>query len=53
MSTEVGFFGTLLETLKDVLPIAGILFAFQVFVLRRRVLQARRVRSGSCMYCSA
>ncbi|HEY9199626.1 MAG TPA: DUF1538 domain-containing protein [Gammaproteobacteria bacterium] len=46
MSGETGFLATLLATLKDVLPIAGILFGFQLFVLRRRVPHLRQVLLG-------
>ena len=35
-----------LETLGDVIPIAGILFGFQILVLRRRIPHLRRVLLG-------
>lgn len=37
---------TLLETLRDVLPIVVIIFAFQVLVIRRPVANLRRVLAG-------
>ena len=37
---------TLVATVRDVLPIAVILFGFQLFVLRRRILHLKRVLSG-------
>lgn len=46
MSTVTDVLATLLATLKDVLPIAGILFGFQLFVLRRQVPHLRRVLLG-------
>lgn len=46
MSTATAVVTTLLGTLKDVLPIAGILFGFQLFVLRRQVPHLRRVLHG-------
>lgn len=46
MSMVGGFLNTLTDTLLDVLPIAGILFGFQLFVLRRRVPNLRRVLLG-------
>lgn len=46
MSTGTEFLTTLLSTVKDVLPIAGILFGFQLFVLRRRVPHLGRVLLG-------
>ena len=36
----------LLGTAKDVLPIAGVILGFQIFVLRRRVKNAGRVALG-------
>lgn len=41
-----GFLGVLLSTTKDVLPIAAILFGFQIFVLRRRIPHLRQVLLG-------
>lgn len=41
-----GLLGTLLDTFMDVLPIAAILFGFQLFVLRRRVPHLGRVLLG-------
>ena len=46
MSLVDGFLSTLTDTLLDVLPIAAILFGFQLFVLRRRVPHLRRVLLG-------
>ncbi len=40
------FMGVLLATMRDVLPIIAILFAFQFFVLRRKVANLRRVIIG-------
>jgi hypothetical protein len=42
----VGFFYTLLDMLRDVLPIAAILFGFQVLVLRRPIKEPARVAMG-------
>ena len=38
--------GTLLLTIRDVLPIAGVLFGFQLLVLRERIADLRRVLLG-------
>lgn len=46
MASLMSFLGTLLATVKDVLPIAGILFGFQFLVLRRRVAKLRQVLWG-------
>lgn len=46
MNTETGFMHILLATIKDVLPIAGILFGFQLLVLRRRIPHLRQVLLG-------
>jgi hypothetical protein len=40
------FFWTLLATVRDVLPIAGILFGFQLLVLRRRINNLSQVLTG-------
>jgi hypothetical protein len=37
---------TTFNTIKDILPIIGIIFGFQIFVLRRRVLHLKRVLIG-------
>ena len=42
----ISFFHTLLDTVTDVLPIAGILFGFQLFVLRKRVNNLNQVLGG-------
>jgi hypothetical protein len=41
-----GFFTALLETLRDVLPIAVILFGFQALVLRKQIPNLRQVLVG-------
>lgn len=46
MNAHGGFVATFLDTLLDVLPIAAILFGFQIFVLRRAVPHLRRVLLG-------
>lgn len=46
MNALADLFHTALATLKDVLPIAVILFGFQVFVLRRAVANLPRVLLG-------
>lgn len=46
MTTPMGFIDVLLATLRDVLPIAGILFGFQFFVLRRKIPHLRQVLLG-------
>ena len=46
MSGLVGFGYTLLGMLRDVLPIAAILFGFQVLVLRRPIKDPARVAMG-------
>ncbi|MES9856815.1 MAG: DUF1538 domain-containing protein [Sedimenticola sp.] len=40
------FFQTLLATIADVLPIAGILFGFQLFVLRKKMANLSQVLIG-------
>nr|WP_260293296.1 DUF1538 domain-containing protein [Sedimenticola hydrogenitrophicus] len=40
------FFGTLAATITDVLPIAAILFGFQLFVLRKQVHHLKQVLTG-------
>lgn len=42
----ISFFHTLVDTVTDVLPIAGILFGFQLFVLRKRVNNLGQVLGG-------
>ncbi len=46
MSLLAELTGTGLETVRDVVPIAAVVVVFQVFVLRRRVPNARRVVAG-------
>ena len=46
METMTGFGFTLLTMLRDVLPIAAILFGFQVLVLKRRIRNPARVMVG-------
>jgi len=46
MQWLVDFAGVLLSTVRDVLPIVVILFGFQIFVLRRRVPNLRKVIIG-------
>ncbi len=46
MNDGGGFLGILFATVKDVLPIAGILFGFQIVVLRRRIPHLRQVLLG-------
>ena len=41
-----GLFDVLLQTLKDVLPIAAILFGFQLLVLRRSIPRLGNVLLG-------
>ncbi len=40
------FFATLLATITDVLPIAAILFGFQLLVLRKKIANLRQVLIG-------
>ncbi len=42
----LAFLDVLLSTIKDVLPIAGILFGFQIFVLKRPIPNLKRVIIG-------
>jgi len=49
MDDVVGFGYTLLTMLRDVLPIAVILFGFQVFVLRRPIKNPARVGMGMAL----
>lgn len=48
--TDIGFlhqlWQTLLSTLRDVMPIAGILFGFQLFVIRQAIPNLKRVTIG-------
>jgi hypothetical protein len=48
--TDIGFlhqlWQTLLSTLRDVMPIAGILFGFQLFVIRQAIPNLKRVAIG-------
>lgn len=46
MSWLTDFLATLTSTITDVLPIAAILFGFQLFVLRKRVHHLRQVLTG-------
>jgi hypothetical protein len=46
MATDAGIMEVLLSTVRDVLPIAGILFGFQLLVLRRRIPNLGRVLVG-------
>ena len=46
MEALISFGGTMLDMLTDVLPIAGILIGFQVFILRRPILHPARVFVG-------
>jgi hypothetical protein len=46
MNTDTGFVHILLATVVDVLPIAGILFGFQILVLRRRIPHLPQVLLG-------
>ncbi|MBI1424649.1 MAG: DUF1538 domain-containing protein [Gammaproteobacteria bacterium] len=45
-STHMTFFFTLLETLRDVLPIVLVIFGFQYFILRQRIHNFRKVLLG-------
>lgn len=46
MNWLIEFFQILLDTLDDVLPIAAIIFGFQLFVIRRRVANLPKVIMG-------
>jgi len=46
MDTMTGFGAVLLGMLRDILPIAAILFGFQAFVLRRKIKNPARVGIG-------
>lgn len=46
MPEGAGLLDVLAQTLRDVLPIAAVLFGFQVLVLRRRIPNLRRVLLG-------
>jgi hypothetical protein len=46
MDGLTGFGYTLLTMLRDVLPIAVILFGFQILVLRRQIKNRKRVAMG-------
>lgn len=46
MAWLMDFLGTLLATITDVLPIAAILFGFQLFVLRKNIRNLRQVLTG-------
>jgi hypothetical protein len=46
MEWLVGLFHSLLATLRDVFPITAVIFGFQLFILRRRVPNLRRVLFG-------
>ena len=49
MSNLQSFLSTLLLTLRDVLPIALIIFFFQLFILRKRVANLKQVLIGSVL----
>ncbi len=46
MGEIVKFFWTFLHTITDVLPIAGIIFGFQFFVIRKKIPNLKRVLTG-------
>ncbi len=46
ISGLLNFLDTLLTTIRDVIPIAAILFGFQLFVLRRPIANLRQVITG-------
>lgn len=46
VTDPAGFLEVLLGTLRDVLPIAGILFGFQILVLRRQIPHLKQVLLG-------
>lgn len=46
MAEELSLLDILSQTILDVLPIAAVLFGFQIFVLRRRVPNLKRVLTG-------
>ncbi|MEE9356879.1 DUF1538 domain-containing protein [Candidatus Vondammii sp. HM_W22] len=46
ISWAISFFHTLLDTITDVLPIAGILFGFQLLILRKQVNNTGQVLGG-------
>lgn len=46
MAEDTGILSVLMQTLRDVLPIAAVLFGFQIFVLRRRIPKLHRVLLG-------
>ncbi len=46
MNEVVEFFWTFLHTITDVLPIAGIIFGFQFFVIRKKIPNLKRVLTG-------
>lgn len=48
MEAFADLFDVLLATIRDVLPIAGIIFGFQIFVLRRQIPHLKRVIAGFC-----
>ena len=39
---------TLLDTIKDVIPIAVIIFSFQIFIIRKKMSHLKRVLIGFC-----
>lgn len=45
-STHLTLFMTLLDTLRDVLPIILVIFGFQLFILRQRIRNLRKVLGG-------
>lgn len=44
--THLSLFYTLLDTLRDVLPIILVIFGFQIFILRQRIHNVRKVLFG-------
>jgi len=46
LSSLLSFFDTVLATLRDVLPIAAIIFGFQIFVIRRSIPHLKSVLIG-------
>lgn len=49
MSAVLDFITILFSVLRDVLPIAAVLFGFQIFVLRKPIKHAARIFSGMIM----
>jgi len=46
MSILIELFHTTVDTIWDVVPIVAIIFGFQIFVLRKRVPNLRRIITG-------